>query len=915
MTVTMELRLLGGIAVLVDGRALDLGPARQRCVLAALAVDAGHVVSVDRLMRRVWGDEPPLRARATLRNYLSRLRLLLAEAGSAALTRRPGGYVLEVERSTIDLHRFDELCAEARATDDHDKRAALLQRALEQWRGEALTGVTGDWAAAERDRLGQQLLGAECDLTDALLSLGHGEDLVAPLSARAAQWPLDERVSAQFMLALHRAGRTADALAHYRQLRDRLVEQLGTEPCAAVRNLHQHILTGETPTRPERPVPRQLPAPPRWFTGRDAELEALTLSSATVVISAIGGTGGIGKTWLALRWAHRHAAQFPDGHLFTDLRGFSATEQPVTPDAALFGFLTALGVAPHHVPAELDAAAALYRTTIAERRMLIVLDNAASAEQVVPLLPGSPSCTVLITSRHELASLIDRHGAHHLRLDVLARHESRALLTARLGVERVAAEPGAVDELIELCGGFPLALSITTRIATHPGTTLAEVAAELREFGLATLDHDTDPAASLPAVLSWSLRYLTDEQRTLFGLLGISPGPDTTLPAVASLIGLSPARARKALTALEEVSLVGRRHDRYVMHDLIRAYAADIAQGLPADVRESALVRVMDFHLHTAIAADRLLDSLRPLVPVEPPAPGVRPLPLPDAATATSWLEAEHATLIATQRTAAALGRHELVWQLAWTLDTFHIWQGHRHTALTMWQVALDAAAHLPDPARSRTHRLLGRACSRTGLHDEAVGHLGQALELAVRHHDLTEQAHTHRSFALAWDAQGNDRMALEHVRHALDLYHSLDQPNWEADALSAAGWYAARLGEFDTAREHCLAALTLHRLHHNPAGESATLDSLGLIAQQTGDHQQAIGHYRDAITSYRAHGNAYYFAETLDRAGQSHLALAQHDQARAVWEEALELYRDQGRDEDAARVRRQLDDLTQPQP
>ena len=279
--------------MLVDGRALDLGPARQRCVLAALAVDAGHVVSVDRLMQRVWGDEPPLRARATLRNYLSRLRLLLAGEGSA-LSRRPGGYVLEIERSTIDLHRFEELCAEARATDDHDKRAALLQQALEQWRGEALTGVTGDWAAAERDRLGQQLLSAECDLTNALLNLGHGEDLVASLSARAAQWPLDERVSAQFMLALHRAGRTADALAHYRQLRDRLVEELATEPCAAVRDLHQHILTGETPAHPERPVPRQLPAPPRWFTGRDAELDALTLSSATVVISAIGGTGGIG---------------------------------------------------------------------------------------------------------------------------------------------------------------------------------------------------------------------------------------------------------------------------------------------------------------------------------------------------------------------------------------------------------------------------------------------------------------------------------------------------------------------------------------------------------------------------------------------------------------------------------------------
>jgi DNA-binding SARP family transcriptional activator len=920
----MEFVLLGGTAVLAgDGSALDLGPARQRCVLAALAVDAGRVVSVDRLIDRVWGDDPPLRARATLQNYLSRLRLLLGE--SAAVVRRPGGYALEVERSAVDLLRFRDLCAQARAGDDRQAEA-LLRQALDLWQGEALTGVEGDWATAERDRLHQEFVDAECDLTDVLLRLGHGEDLVTTLNARTARRPLDERVAAQLILALHRAGRTADALDHYRRLRDRLVDQLGTDPGTALQELHQRVLDNDpalipVSAEPAEPVetPRQLPAPPRWFTGRGTELARLdgalpSGTGATVVISAIGGAGGIGKTWLALHWAHRHADEFPDGQLFTDLRGFHPTEHPVEPDTALFGFLTALGVGPDRVPPELDAKAALYRSLVAGRRMLIVLDNAATADQVTPLLPGSPSCTVLVTGRGRLASLIDRYGARHLHLDVLARAEARTLLAARLGAGRVAAEPEAVDELIDLCGGYPLALSITARdAAAHPGFSLAEVAAELREFGLEMLDHDTDPGASLPAVLSWSLRRLTDEQRTVFGLLGIAPGADTTLHAVVALTGLSPARARKALTALEAASLVERRpHGRYAMHDLIRAFAATTAHDLPDDVRETALVRVMDFYLHTAFAADRLLDPTRQLVELDPPATGAHPQPLPDAAAALAWLQAEHATLLATQRAALALGRHHVAWHLAWALGTFHVRQGHGHDELTTWRTGLEAAAHLPDPAiRSRTHRFLGRVCSRLGLHEEATEHLEQALAVAVHHGDLAEQAHTHLVLALAHGQQGDNRRALDHARHALDSYRALGYPAREATALNQVGWYAACVGELDTARDHCLAALSLTRQHHDPAGEADTLDSLGLIAHRTGDHRQSVDHYHEAIALYRTLGNAHMVADTLDHLGNPHTALGQHEQARTAWREALELYREQGRDEDAARMQRKLDELT----
>ncbi|HWO63850.1 MAG TPA: tetratricopeptide repeat protein [Umezawaea sp.] len=688
-------------------------------------------------------------------------------------------------------------------------------------------------------------------------------------------------------------------------------------------------------------VPRQLPAAPALFAGRVAELAGLDrtlaatapdgrdptatglthadspanlpVTGTTVVVSAIGGTGGIGKTWLALAWAHRHLDRFPDGQLFVDLHGFSPTQEPMAPETAVRGFLDALEVDPGRIPTDLDAQAALYRSLVASRRILIVLDNAATTEQVVPLLPGSPTCTVLVTGRTRLASLIDRHGARHLALDVLTQDEARALLAARLGADRITAEANAVHELVELCGGYPLALSITARdAATRPGLPLAEVATELRELGLEVLEHETDPAASLPAVLSWSLRRLTDEQRTVFALLGIAPGPVTTLPAVDALTGLSPVRARKALSALEEASLLERRPGgRYVMHDLVRAYATTTAHDLPDNMRTMALVRVLDFYLHTAFAAGRLLEPFRALVQPDPPAPGVHPHPLPDAAAALAWLEAEHATLLATQRTAAAVGRHHVVWHLAWALDTFLYRRGHRRDALTVWRAAVDAAAHLPDPAtRSRAHRGLGSACAVLGLHEEATGHLDQALDLATRHHDPTEQAHTHRALAISWELRGDDRQAFDHARHALDLYRALGQSVQEADALNGVGWCAARLGDFDTARDHCHAALTLNRHHQDLEGEAAALDSLGFIAHRTGEHQQALDHYHQVLILFRTLGHTYEVAGTLDRMGHPHAALGQHERASQVWQEALELYREQGRDDDAARVQRQLDGL-----
>ncbi|WP_447009090.1 ATP-binding protein [Saccharothrix sp. DSM 118769] len=667
-------------------------------------------------------------------------------------------------------------------------------------------------------------------------------------------------------------------------------------------------------------VPRQLPAAPVSFAGREAELTALDRAlaadpgaGAAMVISAIGGAGGIGKTCLALAWAHRNLHRFPDGQLFVDLRGFSPTGRPTAPGDAVRGFLAALGVAPDRLPPNLAAQAALYRGLVAGRRVLVVLDNAATSEQVVPLLPGSPTCTVLVTGRTGLASLVDRHGARHLPLGVLDRDEAHALLAHRLGDRRVDAEPDAVDALIGLCGRHPLALAITARHAAgRPHVPLAEFADELREFGLEVLDHDTDPAASLPAVLSWSLRRLTEPQRRVFALLGVAPGPDVDLTAAAGLTGLSRAEARKALHALADASLLDRHpRGRHSMHDLVRAYAAGLAHDLPEPVRRAALDRVVDSYLHTAFAAARLLKPQRTPIRLDPPVPGAHPHPLPDHAAALHWLDAHHAHLLAAQRTAAALHRHAAVWQIAWTLHTFHRRRGHRHDALAAWSAAADAADHLPDPAgRALAHRLLGGAHADLGQHEQAVVHLHRALAQTEQDGTPAQRAHAHHALARVWEQRGDDHRALEHARRALDLFRALGQSVWEADAGTAVGWCAARLGDHDTAREHCLASLALHRRHHNPEGEADALDGLGFIDHRTGHHDRAADHHEQALARYRALGHTAAAADTLDRLARARAALGHRARARAAWEEALELYRRLGRDGGADGVRRRLADL-----
>jgi DNA-binding SARP family transcriptional activator/tetratricopeptide (TPR) repeat protein len=913
--------VLGEVAVEVDGRPVDLGATRQRCLLAALAVDAGRVVPVDRLLERIWGADLPRRGRATLYSYVSRLRQALAEVDGLDVVRRSGGYVLTTgdPGPVLDLPLFRTLCARARAELDPAAALALLSRALELWQGEALTGLDGDWAEAERRTLSEERLAAQRALVDARLRAGEGDALVAALATQVVDHPLDEHVTGQYMRALHQAGRTADALEQYHRIRTRLVEELGADPGAALRDLHQTLLSTTRAAKATPAVTHQLPRAPRQFVGRDkdlARLDATLLAhgpGGTVVISAIAGAGGIGKTWLALHWAHHHTDRFPDGQLYVDLRGFSPDRAPMAPATAIRGFLDALGVEPRQVPVDPHAGAALFRDLVAGRRMLLVLDNAADTTQVTPLLPGGDTCTVLVTSRTQLTGLVTGHAAQPLRLDVLPDHEARLLLTSRLGAARVMAESAAADRLITLCCGFPLALSIVAaRAQLRPDLRLGVLAGELRDAGLQAFADD-DPTASLPTVLSWSLDALAPEQTTAFALLGIAPGPDIGPEAAAALIDRPAEDTRRILSGLEQASLLTRTgRGRYRFHDLIRRHATVTAAGLPELVRTAAHERVADFYLHTAHRADRLLNPHRE--PGHPaPAPRHAVPELSDDAAALSWFDAEHACLLAALDTASEHGRHRTAWDLAWVLETFHRRQGHLHDRLATWQAAMTAAGHLADPAPLiLTHRLLGRAHADLGAHAKANVHLQEALTLAEQHHDGTNQAHTHRTLAAAWGAQGDHRRAREHAVQALRISRNLGHPDWEAGALNAIGWYAAQLGDYDEAREHCEAALDLFRRQGNAEGQATTSDSLGYIAHHVGHHAEAVGHYREALVRLREIGSSTEEAGTLDRLGTAYAALGRHGEARETWRKALTLCRQQGRDEDAQRVQRQLDALEQ---
>jgi DNA-binding SARP family transcriptional activator len=611
----MEFGVLGPLVVRRGSVVVPVRRGKERVLLAALLLEANRAVTVMAIAETLWGPAMPPSAGVTIRNYVRRLRNALGEDGRARIRAQPRGYMIHVADGELDLVRFEAQLASAQAAARHgswDRAGAQAGKALALWRGDPLADVDSDTLALrEGPRLTEMRLQALETRIDADLHQGGHAEVIAELQRLAAAHPLREHLHGLLMLALYRCSRQSDALAAYQRARKVLADELGADPGTELQELHQQILTAD-PTLvlpqpelsmvpvPRLPpaavaasrsgVPRQLPGSAAHFTGRKGELAALSeiLDQAgdrppgTVVIGAIGGMAGVGKTALAVHWAHQVAGRFPDGQLYVNLRGFDRSGTPAASAEAIRGFLDALGVPPDRIPADPDVQAGLFRGLLAGRKILIVLDNARDEQQVRPLLPGSPGCLVIVTSRRQLLGLAAAEGARLLTLGPLSPAEARLMLTARLDTARADNHPGAVTEVADLCARLPLALAIAAaRAAARPSLPLGALATELRDAGnrLDVLDTG-DPAVGIRAVFSWSSQQLSPPAARLFRLLGLHSGPDITARAAASLAGLDLAGARRLTRELARAHLITEHTPgRYCLHDLLRTYATDQAHA------------------------------------------------------------------------------------------------------------------------------------------------------------------------------------------------------------------------------------------------------------------------------------------------------------------------------------------------
>ncbi|NUK37482.1 tetratricopeptide repeat protein [Streptomyces lunaelactis] len=928
----VDVQLLGPVELSVRGDAVEVGPPQRRTVLAALAVDVGRPVAVDVVIERVWGADPPDGARRAVHAHVTRIRRVcerVADAGeeSLRLVRRSGGYLLEARQEQVDVYRFRQLVDRAHATGQTDRaRASLLRNALGLWHGEPLAGLNGQWAARTREAWRRQRVDAAVGWTRAESRLGDPGAVTGPLTELLGEHPLVEPLAEALMRALHDAGRSAEALDCYATVRQRLAEELGTDPGPALREMYQAILQGRPSKPAQRPappalvtavpdapalarrpsaasrtaeVPAQLPLGVRGFTGRDEELARLSAvlasagaETAAVVISAVSGMAGVGKTALAVHWARRVGSAFPNGQLYVNLRGFGPQGAAVTPTEAVRGFLDAFGVRPERVPPGLDAQVGLYRSLLAGRRVLVVLDNARDERQVRPLLPGAAGCMALVTSRNRLTGLAAAEGAHLLPVDLLHPAAAREMLANRLSAGRVAAEAEAVGDIVARCAGLPLALAVVAaRAAAQPQIPLGVLAEELREAGrrLDALDGG-EPASQVRAVFSWSYRALSTDAARGFRLLGLHPGPDAGLAAVAALAGVPPEQAAELLIELTRGNLlVEHVPGRYAFHDLLRVYAGELVAVHDSEqLRRAAVHRMLDHYLHTAWAADVLVTPQPNPVTLAPARPGANPGEPTDYQQALDWFVAEYRVLLEVVR-GAPTGFDGHVWRLAAVLTTFLDRHGYWQALAAVGRRALEAARRKDDRAgEANAHRGLGLALDRLEDPGQARGHYLQALELFAALGSDAGQARTHQHLARMSGAQGRQQQALEHAYRSLEHYRAVGDRAGQSAALNHIGWVSAQLGDHVEALARCEQALALALATRDVNGQAHTWDSLGYIRYRMGQYQQAVDCYRQAVELFLATGERNSEARCLVWLGDSHHSAHQVGAAHDAWTRAL---------------------------
>lgn len=847
----VRLRLLGAVELHVDGTGVPLGPARQRTVLAALAIDAGRPVQIDTLVDRVWGLSPPGQVRGVVYSYVNRLRHALRDV---ALSRRSGGYSLDIDPPCVDLLLFDRLA--------RGGSPAELDAALALWRGPALADLTGEWVTRTRDLLEQRRLDTTVDWARARLAADEPEAVIEVLRPLVEEHPLVEPLAALFIEALHRQGRGAEALDRWAAVRGHLVTELGAEPGPQLRQLHQVLL------RPPASGPSSLPADTVAFTGRRLEIDRLVRAGPGV--QAIAGMPGVGKTALAVHVAHRLRDAFPDGQIFVNLHGHTAGQEPADPAEVLATLLIGDGLDPRRLPSGVEARSALWRARQAGRRAVVVLDNAYDSAQVLPLLPAAAGGLVLVTSRRFLGDL--PADAVPVALDVLAADEAGAMF------RRLAPAPADdPDELMAACGRLPLAVALLARLLRrHPGWTVADLLRETRERLLdVTAEH-----ASIAAAFDLSYRHLPPARQRFFRLLASHPGTEFEPRAAAALAGLPVDAARAELDALHADSLLIEvaRH-RYTMHDLIRSYGRTLAG--PDD---EAAGRLLDFYATTAAAANARLARMT--------RPGPPPPPLPDGVEPLAWLRAERANLTALATdpriTAgmAELLRRDGPWSEAVTrhaeavsrasgleradalvdLATMRRLTGDYPGAARDARAALAGYRSLGDDRLGAANALivLAKALSRAAGYTESMPVIAEALDLyrslGDRPGDAGEAGRAAEAgeagalveLGIARGMTSDFRGAQELLRQALDLYRSLGDRPGEAYALRILGIAHGRVGDFAGARE--LLTEALHLYHHLGArlGEALTHNDLGRAAAGVGDYPAAVDALRAALRGHR---------------------------------------------------------------
>lgn len=756
------LAVLGPMEAWLDGTPVPIGPPGRRAVLGLLAMDPGTVVRRDSVIDTLWGPRAPSTGVSLVQAHVSRLRKLLRPcqkepwADDEIIASVGGGYRLQLETEQLDLLVFRALATEAEAAHaagDDPTACDLYEQTMELWRGDPLADVDvlHDQPSVVEQR--RQLADVLLRYSELACGLGFHDRVLSRLHALAAAEPLNERVHARLMIALAGAGQQVAALEVYDDIRARLDHEFAIYPSEELVQAHLRVLRQELPLivrpsfsgpPPGHVVPRQLPAAARYFVGRNRERAVLShlvdqgsREAGEVMIAALTGMAGIGKTALAVSWAHEVADKFPDGQLFVDLHGFSYSDSVLPPAEALRSVLTALGLASTLIPADTAGRAAMYRSMLVGRRVLIVLDNARDAEQVRPLLPGSPGCLVLVTSRHRLTGLAAACGAFLLPMGGLYDGEAYNLLAKLLGAERMIAESEAIGELSTLCARLPLALcNAAARAAASPGLPVATLVAEMRDerFRLDALETG-EPATSLRGLFSLSQTRLSAPARRMFEVLGIHPGPEITVAAAAAVAGLKRTRAQTALAELcDEHLLTERARGRYACHELLRAYAAEAAARTPIreDGWRASVYRMLDYYLHTASAAAILLFPYLAPRMLEPSRRGAHPEHFPSVRQATQWARSESRVLLAVIDQAVEGGYCPHAWELPWVAGWLLTDEAGWRKLAAAQEDALAIAENVGDLAGAAlAHHHLGWLSFWLGEDAQVWRHLGQSAEIA----------------------------------------------------------------------------------------------------------------------------------------------------------------------------------------